>query len=145
MFAAALLFAACQAHADQIIGAGAVVSLGAATVSLGCSDLYVAGTLDFQQGSYIDVRNVFVQPGGVVNGGDGTLVAAMPVAVAPGGQFNPQQLTVQASFACGAAAWPAPAPRVIPAAGNAALLALALAFALFGAFVLRNTSREMHR
>ncbi len=140
--AAMLALAAGHAHADQVIGQGGTVSLGAATVSLGCTDLHVAGTLNFEQGAYTDVRRVYVQAGGVINGDNGTLVVAAPVDVAPGGQFNTEQLLVQPSIACGAAV-PPQQPLVIPASGTTTLFALAFALLLVAAFVLRNHSREM--
>jgi hypothetical protein len=141
--AALLGLAAGHANADQVIGTGGVVSLGAATVSLGCTDLYVAGTLNFEQGAYVDVRRVYLQTGGVINGDNGTLVVAAPIDIAPGGTFNSEQLLVQASIACGGAVAPPPQPLVIPATATATLLALASLLVLVAAVVLRNHSREM--
>jgi hypothetical protein len=142
--AALLALTAGHARADQIIGAGGSVSLGQASVSLGCTDLYVAGTLDFEQGEYRDVRQVFVQPGGTINGNDGRLFVSAPVNVAPGGNFNPQQLSVQPAAACGGAISTGQL-QVIPATGTAALFALACVLALFAAFVLRNQFKGTRR
>lgn len=115
---------AMPAQADHRIGAGGVVSLSNATTSLGCTDLVVAGTLNFQQGIYLAVRNVSVLPGGVINGGTGALTLSGTVSVDPAGQFNAQQLVlVQNASACGTAV--AAAPLVIPTLGNSLLFTLA--------------------
>lgn len=115
---------AIPAQADHRIGAGGVVSLSNATTSLGCTDLVVAGTLNFQQGMYLAVRNVSILPGGVINGGTGSLTLSGTVSVDPAGQFNAQQLVlVQNVSACGAAV--AAAPVVIPTLGNPLLFSLA--------------------
>lgn len=115
---------ALSAQADHLIGAGGTVSLGNGTISLGCTDLIVAGTLNFQQGTYLAVRNVSVLPGGVVNGGTGSLTYSGTISVAPAGQFNQQQLVlVQNASACGAAV--AAEPVIVPALSNFVLFALA--------------------
>lgn len=60
------------AHADWSIPAGAVVDMPGA-MALGCTDLYVAGTLTIGPGASItEARNVHIQPGGslqVASGG----------------------------------------------------------------------------
>ena len=53
------------AHADWVIAAGSVSDMGGGTVTLGCTDLYVGGTLTVGAGgSLTDVRSVFIEPGG---------------------------------------------------------------------------------
>ena len=53
------------AHADWVIAAGSVSDMGGGTVTLGCTDLYVAGTLTVGAGgSLTDVRSVFIEPSG---------------------------------------------------------------------------------
>jgi hypothetical protein len=115
---------ALSAQADHLIGAGGTVSLGNGTISLGCTDLIVAGTLDFQQGTYLAVRNVAVLPGGVVNGGTGSLTYSGTISIDPAGQFNQQQLVlVHSAGACGAVV--AAEPAIVPALSNFVLFALA--------------------
>ena len=115
------------AQADQRIGAGAIISLADGTTSLGCTDLVVAGTLNFEQGTYLAVRNFSVLPGGIVNGGTGSLTLSGTLDVDPAGQFNAQALVVvEDASACGAAPAPAPAPLQIPTLGNPLLVTLAV-------------------
>jgi hypothetical protein len=66
-------FAAAAAHADWSVPAGAQASLGAGSVDLACTDLFVAGTLQVNAGSLRNVRNVAIQPGGLLNGGSGLI------------------------------------------------------------------------
>jgi hypothetical protein len=115
-----------SAHADHYINAGGVVSLSGGTISLGCTDLVIGGTLNFDSGTYRAVRNVTVLAGGALHGGTGTLRLSGTLTVAPGGLHNPQQLSVMPATECGAGG-PAPVqPVVIPTLNNALLAALAL-------------------
>jgi hypothetical protein len=114
------------AHADHYINTGGVVSLAGGTISLGCTDLVIGGTLNFDSGTYRAVRNVTVLAGGELHGGTGTLRLSGTFTVAPGGLHNPQQLSVMPATECGAGA-PAPGqPVAIPTLNAALLAALAL-------------------
>lgn len=116
-----------SAHADHRIGAGGVVSLAGGTIALGCTDLVIAGTLNFDSGTYRAVRNVTVLAGGALHGGTGTLRMSGSLAVAPDGIHDPQQLSVVPAPECGAVAAPAPAqPVIVPTLGDAVLIALGL-------------------
>ena len=53
------------AHADWVIAAGSMSDMAGGAVTLGCTDLYVAGTLVVGAGgSLTSVRSVFIEPGG---------------------------------------------------------------------------------
>lgn len=142
----ALLFGlAAAAHADHRIGAGGVVSLAGGSISLGCTDLLVSGTLNFDSGSYRSVRNVTVLAGGELRGGTGTLRMSGSLSIAPGGLYEPQQLNVLPAPECGAAA--APQPLVVPTLGGALLAALGLLLFALGLARLpqRRTANRFER
>lgn len=67
---------AAPAHADLTVPAGGLVTLGPGIVDLACTDLVVAGTLQINGGALKNVRNVSIQPGGVVSGGTGLIEVA---------------------------------------------------------------------
>ncbi len=111
---------ATSASADETIGAGGVVSLSGGSLDLGCTDLFIAGTLNLDQGTLLNVRNLSVLPGGVLNGGSGSFSVAGDFTVNPAGQYNPEGATaLPGNPAC---AEPAPAP--VPAMGAGGLIAL---------------------
>lgn len=111
---------ATSASADQTIGAGGVVSLCDGSVDYCCTDLFIAGTLNLDEGTLLNVRNLTVLAGGVLNGGSGSYSVAGDFTVQPGGQFNPEESTaLPGNLTC---ADPAPAPA--PAMGVAGLMAL---------------------
>jgi hypothetical protein len=64
------------ARADLLVPAGGSVSLAAGTLDLGCSDIVIGGTLQVNSGTVINVRNVTIQAGGVIDGGVGTITLA---------------------------------------------------------------------
>lgn len=78
---AAVLFLGCAAAvaiaapvaAQVVVGAGSSVDLGTGTLSAGCGDLQVAGTLQLTQGQAQGVRAVSITAGGVLDGGSGNL------------------------------------------------------------------------
>jgi len=111
---------ATSASADQTIGAGGVVSLCDGSIDLCCTDIFIAGTLNLDEGALLNVRNLTVLAGGVLNGGSGSYSVAGDFTVHPGGQFNPEQSTaLPGNLTC---ADPAPAPA--PAMGVTGLVAL---------------------
>jgi hypothetical protein len=69
-------FVAAPAHADLTVPAAGLVTLGPGIVDLACTDVVVAGTLLINGGALKNVRNVSIQPGGVVNGGTGLIEVA---------------------------------------------------------------------
>lgn len=122
LFPACLLAVAVAtpAAADETIGAGGVVSLMAGSLDLGCTDLFIAGTLNLNQGDLRNVRNLSVLAGGVLNGGTGTYSVAGDFTVHPAGQFNPEGSTeLPGNPACAE-----PAPAAAPALGPVGLIAL---------------------
>jgi hypothetical protein len=60
-------------HADLVVPAGAQYSLSTGNVDLACTDIVVAGTLHLGAGTAVNVRNVAIQPGGLIDGGSGSL------------------------------------------------------------------------
>jgi hypothetical protein len=78
---AVLLFPLCLllpsiARADLIVPNGGTVSLGGSVTALGCTDIIVGGTLNLNTATVTGVRNVTIQPGGVINGGSGSIALA---------------------------------------------------------------------
>ncbi|HEX7271767.1 MAG TPA: hypothetical protein VF420_06420, partial [Casimicrobiaceae bacterium] len=61
------------ARADLIVPASSQTNLNSGAVDLSCTDVVVAGTLNVDAGSLKNVRNLTIQPGGVVNGGSGVI------------------------------------------------------------------------
>lgn len=55
------------------IGAGGSSSMGAGTINLDCGDLVVEGTLNMDDGTLNNVRNVIIGNGGVLNGHAGSI------------------------------------------------------------------------
>src|SRR4029077_7822846 len=51
----------------------AIGSLNGGALDLGCTDLIVAGTLLVGSGQVLNARHVTIQPGGVLDGGSGTI------------------------------------------------------------------------
>ena len=74
LLAAALLLACASAQATQVVvPPGALVTIPAGTVSLGCGDLYVQGSLLAGASQFGGVRDVTIAATGVLDGGTGTL------------------------------------------------------------------------
>ena len=115
-----------MAQADVSIPATGFVGLASGGVNAACTDLIVAGTLDFDSGVAINVRDVIVQPGGVLNGGFGSLTLSRNFTVLPGGVYNAERLSVAYDTTCGPGAPAAP----IPTLGSGMLMALSGALAL---------------
>lgn len=114
------------AWADFIVPAGAVSSLGGGAVELACTDLVVAGTLAVGSAPIANVRNLTIQPGGVVTMTTGTI--SVGGNVVNQGTVVPGSGGVTFGNACGAG----PAIQVpVPASsgGGLALLAALLAAA----------------
>lgn len=59
--------------ADMDVPAGTSSSTSGGVFDLACSDLLVAGTFSVDNGQVINVRNVVIQPGGVINGNTGLI------------------------------------------------------------------------
>jgi hypothetical protein len=136
---------AVPASADQRIGSGGFVPVANGTVNLGCTDLVVAGTLDIDQGTYFNVRNVHVLAGGVLNGGAGSLTLSGSLSVDSGGQFNRQQLALQTDTACGKAAPVTDDALAVPTLANAMLAALAALLLLLAQRTLNKRGAVWHR
>jgi len=72
-----LAVAACAAprfaHADLVVPAGSVMSLGGGTVDLSCTDIIVGGTLQLTSGSVANARHVTILAGGTIDGGSGAI------------------------------------------------------------------------
>ncbi|MEP7359676.1 MAG: hypothetical protein ABI847_20660 [Anaerolineales bacterium] len=115
---------AVPAQADERIGSGGMSFINNGTVNLSCTDLFVTGTLNLNQGTYFNVRNVSVLAGGVLNGGTGSLTYSGTFTVAPGGQFNRQQIVLGVNAVC-AAAPPIPFAHPVPTLATPMLFALA--------------------
>lgn len=67
------VFVAVPALANMEVPAGTSSNTGGGVFDLACSDLLVAGTLGVDNGQIINVRNVVIQPGGVINGNSGLI------------------------------------------------------------------------
>jgi len=122
--ATAVLCFALPALATYIVGAGATTSLNAGRLDLSCTDLIVAGTLNVNSAAIVNVRDVIVQPGGILHGGAGSITLSRNFTVAAGGQFLAEQGTVNYNTNCGPGL-PQSIPENIPALGNEMLIALA--------------------
>jgi len=126
------------ARADVIIPATGFVGLASGGVNAACTDLIVAGTLNFDSGVAINVRDVIVQPGGVLNGGSGSLTLSRNFTVLAGGQYNAERLSVTYDTTCGPGAPAAP----IPTLGSGMLMALIGALALLATVLLGGVQRR---
>jgi hypothetical protein len=74
--ALAMLVAGLCAHdarADLIVPAGAQYALSSGLTDLACTDVVVAGTLQVQSGSLVNVRHLTILSGGSVDGGSGSI------------------------------------------------------------------------
>lgn len=124
----ALCLGAClavpSAHADWVIPQGASAQLGGGTVSLGCTDLQLGGTLTLGGGAASAARNVQVATGGQLTVDSGTVHLAQQwtnqgsVTATTGG------VTRVASAGCplvgqaGAVQLTAPTPVIVPLPGG---------------------------
>jgi hypothetical protein len=122
LLAALLSGIGAPAGADQIIGSGGVVSIAGGRVDLSCTDLVVAGTLNLNQGTYTNVRDVKVLAGGALYGGSGALTYAGTLVVSPGGVFQPQSAKIQHNPVCLGQMYTG---EPVPTLRDGALLALA--------------------
>ena len=92
----------CAASAQGImVSAGSVISLGAGSITAGCGDLTVAGTLNLDSGSVSLIDSVAINPG-TINGGSGALSLSGDWTNA--GTFNAQTSQVNIVDDCGTAA-----------------------------------------
>jgi len=73
LLALAYLLACSTARADLVVPSGGLVSLAPGVADLACTDVIVAGTLQVNSGQLNNVRSVTIQPGGVIDGGSGTI------------------------------------------------------------------------
>ena len=112
------------AGADQIIGGGAVVSLDNGWVDLSCTDLVVAGTLNLNQGTYVNVHDVIIPAGGALYGGSGAITFSGKVTTMPGGLYVRQSAHVHRNPMCLGVFYDGD-EMPIPTLGNSALIALA--------------------
>ena len=80
------------------ISSGSQFSLGSGSLSAGCGDLAVAGTLSIDSGSANNIRNVAISPG-TINGGSGQVTLSGDWLNQ--GTFNAQTGTVQVTDGCG--------------------------------------------
>lgn len=67
------LLIAVPAWAAMEVPAGTASNISGGVFDLACSDLVVAGTLGVDNGQINNVRNVVIQPGGVINGNIGLI------------------------------------------------------------------------
>jgi hypothetical protein len=72
----AFLLACSAARADLVVPSGGLISLAPGVADLACTDVVVAGTLQVNSGQLNNVRSVTIQPGGVIDGGSGTIQVA---------------------------------------------------------------------
>jgi hypothetical protein len=136
-----LVSVATPAHADQVIGAGGAVALCDGSVDLCCTDLFIAGTLNLDEGTILNVRNLTVLAGGVFNGGSGSFSVSGDFDVHPAGQYNAQQSTLlPGNPACG---WEPPAPA--PVVGNRGLITLVALLLGLTAWRFRYANALRHR
>jgi hypothetical protein len=61
------------AHADVTIPAGGTVALAAGGLDAGCTDLIVLGTLHTNSAQVVNVRNLVIQGGGLIDAGASTI------------------------------------------------------------------------
>jgi hypothetical protein len=94
---ALLLVAAASPAAQLVVGSGASMSLGSATVNAGCRDLQITGTLDIGSGSLVGARNLTVP--GLLRGGTGTVQLSGDLSAAT--TLQPQSGTVRIADGCG--------------------------------------------
>jgi len=94
----ACLLACSAARADLIVPSGGLISLAPGVVDLACTDVIVAGTLQVNSGQLNNVRSVTIQPGGVIDGGSGTIQVAGNWT--NGGTFNAGTGTVNFRDLC---------------------------------------------
>jgi hypothetical protein len=126
------------ARADVIIPSTGVVRLDSGGVDAACTDLIVAGTLDLDAGALVNLRDVIVQPGGVLNGGSGSITLSRNFTVLPGGTYNAERSTLRYDRNCGPGAPVTPVPTL----GSGPLIALGAALALLAAGFLRGAERR---
>jgi hypothetical protein len=67
----ALAWCSLSVQAAITVGVGATTTIGAGTSNQNCTDIVVNGTLVLTTGSLINVRNVTINPGGILRGGSG--------------------------------------------------------------------------
>jgi hypothetical protein len=84
---ALLWCAALAARADYIVAANATTSLNGGTLNLSCTSLIVGGTFDVGSGAIVNARNVTVQPGGLIQGGSGSIALSGDWTMGSPGQF----------------------------------------------------------
>jgi hypothetical protein len=138
--------ALCFSHsalADHIVGAGGTTLLGTARLDLACTDLIVFGTMNVDGGTIVNVRDVIVQPGGILRGGTGSITLSRNFTIVPGGQFLPEQGSVNYDTACGIG--PQPEAKDIPTLGNEWLIALVALLLALAMVVLRDDRMQPRR
>lgn len=133
--AAVLLGVALPAVADYRVGAGGTAPLATGRINLACTDLIVAGTLDLGGGAIYNIRDVIVQPGGLLIGGTGSITLSRDFVVQSGGQYLAQSSQLQYDTVCGPG-------RSIPTLGDAMLALLAALLGGMSLLVLRARGRR---
>ena len=76
VFALTGLVMSSPARADIGVEAGTTLGTGGGEIDLACSDLSVAGTVNVEAGSFVNVRNINILPGGSITGDTGTIAVA---------------------------------------------------------------------
>ena len=124
--------------ANQIISAGGTGILFGGLFNLGCTDLNVGGVLETGTGTYVNVRNVTVGSGGIIQG-TGTIrysgTLSVTGTVQPGVKLI---VNLPTNVAC-----PGPPPTEVavvhpaPALSNFMLVSLAALMLLLAFFALR--------
>jgi len=76
LLAVACLLACSAARADLVVPSGGLIALASGVTDLACTDVLVAGTLQVNSGQLNNVRSLTIQPGGVIDGGSGTIQVA---------------------------------------------------------------------
>jgi len=127
-----------MARADVSIPAGGIMGLASGGVDAACTDLIVTGTMNLDTGAFVNVRDVIVQPGGVLNGGSGSITLSRNFTVLPGGQYNVQGSSVAYNTNCGLGGPQTP----IPTLDSGMLIALSAALALLATFFLGGVQRR---
>lgn len=138
---AGALVTAPMAGADIVVPSGAVMGLDAGSIDAACTDLVVTGKLNLDSGAIFDLRDVIVEPGGVLDGDAGSITLSRHLAVQQGGQFNVPGSSVRFDTSCGPGV-PNAATMSIPALGRGTVVALGAVLALLGMSLLRGLRRN---
>jgi hypothetical protein len=112
-------------RADVVVPANGVISLNDGGLELACTDLIVAGTLHVGSAPVTNVRNLQIQPGGVVDATTGTI--SLGGSFTNQGSFAPGSGGLLIGNACGAGPVP---DYAVPATTRGGLWLLAALLAI---------------